>query len=87
MNQALLEISAEHFLTKNVAEGVQLKRRFDHTISLEVAEHRPPEMGEQPIRNLTDLTDIVLFSLAIPLQGGTNLINEQWTSPVFVDTA
>lgn len=78
VNQALLEIPSEQFLSKNVAEGVQLQRRFDLAISLEVAEHLPPQRADPFIQNLIDLADFVLFSAAIPFQGGTNHVNEQW---------
>ena len=53
-------------------------RRFDLATSLEVAEHLPPEAAPAFIEFLTSIADVVLFSAAIPFQGGTNHINEQW---------
>lgn len=49
-------------------------------MSLEVAEHLSPERAEGFIRDLTQLSNAVLFSAAIPGQGGTNHINERETS-------
>jgi len=54
------------------------KQKYDLAISLEVAEHLPPEKAYEFICFLTNLSDRVLFSAAIPFQGGTNHINEQW---------
>jgi hypothetical protein len=52
--------------------------RFDLTLCLEVAEHLPPEDAAAFVRSLTHTSDVVLFSAAIPFQGGTHHVNEQW---------
>ena len=54
--------------------------RYDLAISLEVAEHLPPERAPGFVAMLTDLADRVLFSAALPRQGGQNHLNEQWPS-------
>jgi SAM-dependent methyltransferase len=54
--------------------------RFDLSCSLEVAEHIPPDAGVRLIKRLTDSADLVLFSAAIPHQGGYLHINEQYQS-------
>ena len=54
------------------------QRTFDLAMSLEVAEHLPPKSAEGFIAGLTKLAPVVLFSAAIPFQGGTNHVNEQW---------
>jgi SAM-dependent methyltransferase len=51
---------------------------FDLVISLEVAEHLPPSKADGFIGELCAQADTVLFSAAIPGQGGTGHINEQW---------
>jgi hypothetical protein len=51
--------------------------RFDLAMSLEVAEHLQPSSAETFINSLTSLSDVVLFSAALPAQGGRNHINEQ----------
>jgi hypothetical protein len=49
-------------------------------LSLEVAEHLPKESAENFVLSLTNLGDIVVFSAAIPFQGGTNHLNERYQS-------
>ena len=53
-----------------------MDRKFDLVVSLEVAEHLPSECAETFVDSLTGLGPIVLFSAAIPHQGGTNHANE-----------
>ncbi|EEO23533.2 MULTISPECIES: hypothetical protein [Helicobacter] len=50
---------------------------FSIAQSLEVAEHLYAEYAENFVRTLTSLSDIILFSAAIPHQGGTHHVNEQ----------
>lgn len=54
--------------------------RYDLTIALEVAEHLPINSADTFIRFLTSHSNLVLFSAAIPGQGGTGHINEQYPS-------
>jgi hypothetical protein len=54
--------------------------RFDLAISTEVAEHLCPERAKDFVKNLVQCSDVVLFSAAIPGQGGDNHINEQFQS-------
>ena len=61
-------------------EDVRMSRKYDLAISLEVGEHLPPERAERFVRSLTELSDCVLFSAAIPLQQGQGHVNEQWPS-------
>ncbi|WP_413513785.1 methyltransferase domain-containing protein [Myroides odoratus] len=56
----------------------KITRRYDLAICLEVAEHLKPESAEKLVRYLTDVSDTILFSAAVPYQGGINHINEQW---------
>lgn len=55
-----------------------LGRRFDLVISLEVAEHLSARAASGFVESLTRHGDFVLFSAAIPEQGGINHVNEQW---------
>src|SRR5690606_3308787 len=43
------------------------------------AEHLPQECAETFVSSLCDHADRIIFSAAIPGQGGQNHINEQWT--------
>jgi SAM-dependent methyltransferase len=78
VNTDRLEISQEEFQPFALDTPLKLDRTFDLVVSLEVAEHLPAESARMFIASLTDLGSVVLFSAAIPLQGGTNHINEQW---------
>jgi SAM-dependent methyltransferase len=51
---------------------------FDLAVCLEVAEHLPPERAESFIAELCSLSHTILFSAAVPGQGGTGHLNEQW---------
>jgi len=57
-----------------------LERTFDLAMSLEVAEHLPEESAAGFVESLTRLGPVVLFSAAVPGQGGTGHLNEQWPS-------
>ena len=73
-----MEISPRHFHSFDLRFPIQLDRRFELVVSLEVAEHLPAETAEQFVDTLTSLGDVILFSAAIPFQRGNNHINEQW---------
>ena len=52
--------------------------KYNLAVSLEVGEHLPRIISEKYIETLTSLAPVVLFSAAVPYQGGLNHINEQW---------
>jgi SAM-dependent methyltransferase len=52
----------------------------DLAISLEVAEHLSPARAESFVADLVALAPAILFSAAIPGQGGVGHLNEQWQS-------
>lgn len=52
--------------------------RFDLVVSLEVAEHLKAESADIFVDSLCGLGDNILFSAAIPGQGGMQHANEQW---------
>ena len=81
VNREMLYIDKEEFVSANLAENyVEVGDKFDLVESLEVAEHLPDSRAREFVKNLTEISDVVLFSAAIPFQGGTNHINEQWQS-------
>ena len=47
---------------------------------LEVAEHLPSAMANVLVRQLTAVAPVILFSAAIPGQGGTDHLNERFPS-------
>lgn len=73
-----LVIPRPSFSHHDLRTDLDLGRRFDLAISLEVAEHLPSARAEGFVAWLTRLADFVLFSAAIPRQGGKNHVNEQW---------
>src|SRR5690242_12854298 len=50
-------------------------QKFDVAICMEVAEHLNPDVTESLIDSLTSSADVVIFSAAIPGQGGEGHIN------------
>jgi SAM-dependent methyltransferase len=54
--------------------------KFDLVLCMEVLEHIPEQYADQVISLLCSLGDWVLFSAAIPYQGGVGHVNEQWQS-------
>lgn len=78
VNKKLLYIDEAKFLVTDLEKPVNLDRRFDLVMSLEVAEHLKPEAAEIFVETLTKLGDLIVFSAAIPEQGGQNHLNEQW---------
>ncbi len=78
VEQDLLEIPRQCFRQANLEEGVELDRRYDLAITLEVAEHLSDTTAIRFVESLVTASDFVLFSAAIPFQGGTYHINEQW---------
>ena len=73
-----IEIPKERFLTFDLKSPFRLNRQFDLVVSLEVGEHLPNECAETFVYSLTQLAPVILFSAAIPFQGGTQHVNEQW---------
>jgi hypothetical protein len=62
----------------DLRQPFKLERQFDLTVCLEVAEHLPSKSAEGLVESLVALAPAVLFSAAIPKQGGTGHVNEQW---------
>jgi len=77
VDQRRLLIDSDCFHNADLACPIDLGRRFDLVQSLEVAEHLPPASGEKFIETLVAHGCRVLFSAAIPGQGGEHHINEQ----------
>jgi len=71
-------IPENQFLAHNLENPLNVSRKFDLALCLEVAEHLDEKYSGLLIENLTNLSPVVLFSAAIPYQGGTHHINEQW---------
>lgn len=57
-----------------------LGRSFDLVVSLEVAEHLSDAAAPTFVKSLVNHGEMVLFSAAVPEQGGAHHVNEQWPS-------
>ena len=73
-----IKVDKSEFLKKDLTIGFDLKKRFDLAISLEVAEHLPENKSDTIVDILVKHSDVILFSAAIPGQGGQYHFNEQW---------
>jgi SAM-dependent methyltransferase len=73
-----LEIPRDKFLAHDLTTPLQFDRKFDLAFSLEVAEHLPESQARAFVQDLCGSADKVLFSAAIPGQGGRHHVNEQW---------
>jgi hypothetical protein len=72
-----LAIPERTFRAHDLATPLDLKERFDLVQSLEVAEHLPAAKADLFVDNLTRHGDVILFSAAVPHQGGEHHVNEQ----------
>lgn len=81
-NKELLSkyISLDNFEEVDLERPYPCTKKYDLAICLEVAEHLKPENATTIVTTLTNLSDIIVFSAAVPFQGGMNHINEQWPS-------
>lgn len=80
VNRQLLRIPSACFQACDLSQPIRLNRRFDLAVCLEVAEHLRESRAEGLVDDLVNLADVVLFSAAIPGQGGTDHVNEQYLS-------
>lgn len=72
-----LAIPSDRFVAHDLSSPLDLGRRFDLVQSLEVAEHIDPENADLFVDNLVRHGDVILFSAAVPHQGGEHHVNEQ----------
>jgi hypothetical protein len=77
VDRDVLAIPREHFRVLDVSKPFDLGKKFDLVQSLEVGEHVPGARANVLIENLTAHGDLIMFSAAVPGQGGEYHINEQ----------
>ena len=75
-----LFIDPSQFQEVDFEEDFIIPKKVDLAISLEVAEHLSPSRATYFVDQLVKTSPVVLFSAAIPNQGGVNHLNEQWQS-------
>ena len=78
VDQNLLEIPKEDFREVDFEKAISIKKKYDLAVTLEVAEHISQKSADGFVDSLVSASDFVLFSAAIPFQGGDGHINEQW---------
>lgn len=75
-----LVIDPACFVEADLERPSIISSKFDLAMSTEVAEHLSPSAGDALVAMLTSAAPVVLFSAAVPGQGGDDHINEQWPS-------
>jgi SAM-dependent methyltransferase len=71
-------IDKSEFMCIDLEYPFVLSKFYDLVICLEVAEHISHEHADDLVHSLVNAGKTILFSAAIPAQGGFNHINEQW---------
>ncbi len=78
LDQADLKVPSANIINTDLTLPFSLNKRFDLVTCLEVAEHLPEHAAKTLINTLVQHSDFILFSAALPGQGGQNHLNEQW---------
>jgi hypothetical protein len=84
VDRSQLRIPPDRFLPRDLTKSIRLNRTFDLAVCLEVGEHLPEWRADGFVGDLISLAPCILFSAAVPGQGGANHINEQYM-PYWVD--
>ncbi|MCE9602886.1 MAG: hypothetical protein K8S21_11835 [Gemmatimonadetes bacterium] len=80
VDRAQLRSARIDFRPTDLAGAITIEQRHDLCISVEVAEHLPAASADGFVDALCGAADVVLFSAAVPLQGGTEHVNEERAS-------
>ena len=72
-----MQLDAECFIPHDLTEPFMASRRYDLALSFEVAEHLDEQYAAVFVDTLCSLSDIVVFSAAVPYQGGISHVNEK----------
>ncbi len=71
-------VEEQQFRHHDLSLPLRLHETYDLAMCLEVAEHIPEAHADCLIDTLSRLAPTIVFSAAIPSQGGNHHINEQW---------
>lgn len=71
-------INPGEFLECDLESKIVLNKQYDLVLSLEVAEHVSYKSADLFVESLVNAGKMIVFSAAIPYQGGQNHINQQW---------
>jgi SAM-dependent methyltransferase len=78
IDRSKLHINENDFVSADLSRDFSIDASYDLAVCLEVAEHLPAACAEILIERLTSASSVVLFSAAIPGQGGVAHVNEHW---------
>jgi hypothetical protein len=76
-HQVIPELSVHEHVQADLEAGIPSQGFFDLVACIEVIEHISSPSANRLIKQITDCTNLVLFSAAIPGQGGIGHINER----------
>lgn len=76
----VLLIDKDEFVKHDFRTRYSDNAKYSLAISLECGEHIPEQNADELVETLTELSDIVMFSAAIPHQRGKGHINEQYAT-------
>lgn len=80
VDRAALRSARIDFRPTDLSGTITIDARYDLCISVEVAEHLPAAHADAFVEALCKASDVVLFSAAVPQQGGTEHVNEERAS-------
>ncbi|MGH3252916.1 MAG: class I SAM-dependent methyltransferase [Trebonia sp.] len=80
VDRAVLQVPTGKFAPADLEQPFSLGRTFDLVQTLEVAEHLDEAHADAFVESLARHGETILFAAAIPGQGGTHHVNEQWPS-------
>jgi SAM-dependent methyltransferase len=78
VDRSLLAIAPGCFQEADFESPISIPSGFDLACWLEVAEHLTAAAGNATVTALCASAPVVMFSAAVPSQGGDHHINEQW---------
>jgi len=78
VNKNMLQINDKEFVSANLERVYVAPKKFDLAICMEVGEHLPDDCADNLVKSVTNASDFIMFSAAIPGQEGTYHINTQY---------
>jgi SAM-dependent methyltransferase len=78
LNKNQIQIDEKYILIKDLEKPFALPKRYDLALCLEVVEHLKESSADIIVETLTNLSDVIVFSAAVPGQIGQGHLNEQW---------
>jgi hypothetical protein len=78
VDRTKLDIPADRFASHDLNTRYNAPRRFDLAMSVECGEHIRPENTDALVDTMVGLAPVVMFSAALPYQGGRDHFNERW---------